>query len=621
MATNKNIVDGFPALKKLGFSTGRRAVPFVQQLEWTDCGAASLCMVMAYHGRETKLPEVRDAMGIGRDGVSAKAILDTAEKYGLAGRGIKVDISQVKLLKPATILHWEFDHFVVFDRVVKDGVRIVDPATGPRDVPLAQFAKAFTGVAIELTVTPRFTKQKPEKGRLKRYVDELLSERGLFSRVIVVSLALRLIALALPLTTGMIIDQCVPRTDYHLLYVLLAAIGGMVAFNLISELVRSHLLLHLRIALDTRMTLGFLDHMVSLPYSFFQRRSTGDLMMRVDSNGTVREMVTSKSMSAVIDGVFVLLYAVIIFYVNPVLGLITIAMSASEALVFLCARPTFQRLLAADLDKQAKAHSYMVQLLGGMETLKCAGAERLGVEKWSNLYTDELNIKLRRARASAWVDGVRGAVTALGPMLILTIGASAVMSGKMTLGVMLAMNSLATSLFGPLSALVSSALELQLVKGHMDRIDDVLQTKVEQDRDAAQSPPRLRGGVTVKNVSFKYGEQAPLVVQDVSIDIQPGMSVALVGPSGSGKSTLLNLLAGLYQPVGGEIAYDNKPLKEMDLRSIRHQIGIVPPPPFIFGGTIRENVSLTAPGATFDRIQSACKVSCLHDDTTEMPMT
>ncbi len=618
---NKQVAESYPALRKLGFLKSKKAVPFVQQLEWTDCGAASLCMVMAYHGREQKLAEVREAMGIGRDGVSAKSILDTAEKYGLTGRGIKVDVSQLKLLKTATILHWEFNHFVVFDRLVKDGVRIVDPATGPRDVPLAQFAKAFTGVAIELTVTPRFTKKKPEKGRLKRYVEELMSEKGLFSRIIVVSLALRLVGLALPLITGMIIDRVVPRSDYSLLWVCLGTIGGMVLFDLFAEVVRGYLLLHLRIALDTRMTLGFLDHMISLPYSFFQRRSAGDLMMRVDSNGTVREIVTSKSLSAVIDGLFVLLYAIVIFYVSPTLGFITIAMAAAEALVFLCARPTFQRLLAADLDKQAKAHSYMVQMLGGMETLKCAGAERLGLEKWSNLYTDELNVKMRRARAQAYTDAIRGAVAAIGPMLILTIGASAVMSGKMSLGEMLAMNSLATSLFGPLSALVASALELQLVKGHMDRIDDVLQTAVEQDRDAVQLPPRLHGHVTVKNLSFKYGEQAPLVVQDVSLDIPPGAAVALVGPSGSGKSTLLNLLSGLYKPTVGDIQYDNRPLHDMDLRLVRQQIGVVPQHPFIFGGTMRENIALGAPHAQLDRISHAAKLACLHDDIAAMPMT
>jgi ABC-type bacteriocin/lantibiotic exporter with double-glycine peptidase domain len=342
--------------------------------------------------------------------------------------------------------------------------------------------------------------------------------------------------------------------------------------------------------------------------------------MRVDSNGTVREIVTSKSLSAILDGLFVLLYAGVIFYVNPTLGIITILMSGVEALVFLCARPTYQRLLAADLDKQAKAHSYMVQLLGGMETLKCAGAERLGLEKWSNLYTDEVNVKMQRARVSSYVDSIRGAVASLGPMLILTIGATSVMENKMTIGMMLAMNSLASSLFGPLSALVSSALELQLVKGHMDRIDDVLQTAVEQDRDKAVVPPRLRGHVTVKNVSFKYGEQAPLVVQNVNLDIPPGASVALVGPSGSGKSTLLNLLSGLYKPVSGDIQYDTRPLHDMDLRGVRQQIGIVPQHPFIFGGTMRENISLAAPGSTLDRIQHSAKVACLHEDVSEMPM-
>jgi ATP-binding cassette subfamily B protein len=598
---SKAVAASFPALARLGFARSKRSVPFVQQLEWTDCGAASLCMVMAYHGKQVKLAEVREAMGIGRDGVSAKSILDTAERYGLGGRGIKVDISQLKLLRTGTILHWEFNHFIVFERLVKNGVRVVDPATGPRDVTMADFAKAFTGVAIELTVTPRFTKQKFEKGRLKRYVDELLSEKGLFSRVIVISIALRLVGLVMPLITGMIIDHVVQRADYKLLYVCLAAIGGLTLFNIIADVTRSFVLLHLRIALDTRMTLGFLDHMVSLPFSFFQRRSTGDLMMRVDSNGTVRETVTGKSMSAVIDGLFVIIYAVVIFYVNPTLGVITIVMSFAEALVFLCARPTYQRLLAASLDKQAKAHSYMVQLLGGMETLKCAGSERLGLEKWSNLYTDQLNVTMQQARVSSYVDSIRSAVGSLGPMLILTIGATSVMGGHMSLGMMLAMNSLATSLFGPLSALVGSALDLQLVQSHMDRIDDVLQTPVEQDRDAVVAPPRLRGHITLKNVSFKYGEQAPLVVQSVSLDIPPGASVALVGPSGSGKSTLLNLLSGLHKPVTGDIQYDTKPLHEMDLRGVRQQIGIVPQHPFIFGGTVRENVALSQPGTTLDR--------------------
>ena len=618
--SSSSLVDRFPALARLGLSGGPRSIPFVQQMQWTDCGAASLTMVMAFHGKTARLAEVRDAMGIGRDGVSAKAILETADRYGLQGRAIKVDLEQLPMLPRGCILHWEFNHFVVFDRLVKGGVRIVDPAVGPRDVKLADFGKQFTGVALDLSPTARFTKERPAKGRLGRYVKELLSERTIFTRVIVMSMVLRLVALVLPLLTGMIIDKVVPRADYSLLYVVLASIGGMVVFNAVIGILRAHLLLHLRMALDTRMTLSFLDHMVSLPFAFFQRRSTGDLMQRVDSNGTVREIVTSKSMSAVIDGVFVLTYAIIIFWVNATLGVIAIALSLTEALVFLAARPANHRLLAASLDKQAKEHGYMIQMLGGMETLKCAGAEQQAVEKWSNLYTDQLNVTIRRVRMQAYVDAVRGAIASLAPLLILTVGATAVMKGQMSLGTMLAMNSLAASLFEPLSALVSSALELQLVRGHMERIDDVLQTQLEQARDQVVQPPALRGNLRVRGVSFRYGEQAPLVVDGVDLDIPAGAAVALVGPSGSGKTTLLSLLAGLHQPTSGEIVYDDKPLASLDLRAVRQQIGIVPQHPFIFGASVRENIALTVPGAPIERVASAARVACLHDDVAAMPM-
>jgi ABC-type bacteriocin/lantibiotic exporter with double-glycine peptidase domain len=621
MTKLRDVVASFPAVRRLGFQKRSHTIPFVQQLEWTDCGAASLTMVMGYHGSTVRLAEVRESMGIGRDGVSAKAILDTAEKYGLIGRGIKVAVEQLHLLKPATILHWEFNHFVVFDRVVNDdAVRIVDPGTGTRDVPLAEFAKAFTGVAIELTPTPRFTKQKPERGKLKRYFDELLSEKGLFTRILTISLTIKLLGLIAPTIMGKIVDEVVPRGDHKLLWVCVTALIGQCVFSSIGGVVNTFLSWHLTLALETRMTLGFLDHMVSLPFSFFTKRSTGDLMMRVESNRVVREKVTSKTLKSIIDGVFVLLYGAIIFYQDATLGAIAFAVASLNGLVFWCVRPTVNRLQASSLDKKAKENSYMVQLLGGIETLKCAGAERLGLEKWSNLFIDECNVGMQQQRLGAYVEVLTGGLQMLGPLLLLVIGANAVMKNEMTLGTMMAMNSLGNALFTPLGALITAAFDLQTVKGHMERIDDVLQTPVEQDRDLAATPPRLRGHVSVNNVSFKYGEQAPLVVQDVSLEIAPGMSVAFVGPSGSGKSTLLNLIAGLHKPVTGDVMYDGRRLHDFDVRAVRQQIGMIPQHPYIFGGSVRENVALGSQGANLDRIVHASRVAAIHDDIASMPM-
>jgi len=615
------IVDRFPALRRIGVG-GARKIPFVQQMEWTDCGAACLAMILGYHGREVPLARVRAELGLARDGVTARNILEAGTRLGLIGRGVKVDVHQLPLLTRGSILHWEFNHFVVYDRLDKGKVRILDPAVGVRDVPVVQFAESFTGVALELSPAPDFRKQKGDGNlsRLRRYARELLSERRVFNRIVVISLVLRCLALVLPLLTGVIVDQVVPRADYNLLLVAGIAVGMMVAFNALSEVMRAHLLIHLRTVLDVRSTLGFLDHLVKLPFRFFQQRSDGDLMMRLGSNGTIREMVTSKSLAALLDGSFVLLYGAIVFAVNAKLGAIVLVLVALEIMVFVLARGTYMRMMAENLEKQAKAQSFLVQLFGGVETLKCSGVEQQAVEHWSNLYADELNIQLRRGIMDARVDAVRQAIATLAPTLLLTIGAISVMKGEMTLGTMLAMNSLAGSLFGPLSQLVESALDLQLARPHIDRVDDVLQTPCEQDLDAIQTAHEIRGAISARELGFRYAQNMPLVVDGVTLEIPAGSAVAIVGPSGSGKTTLLNLLAGLYQPTSGSVFYDGRRLADHDVRGIRRQVGFVPQHPYVFGASLRENIALTRPDADLDRIMAAARVACLHDDIMAMPM-
>jgi ABC-type bacteriocin/lantibiotic exporter with double-glycine peptidase domain len=595
-------------------------IPFVQQLEWTDCGAACLAMALGLHGRHTTLAEARDAVCASGAGVSARAIALGADRFGLVARAVRLDPAELHLLPRGTILHWEMNHFVVLDRVLAGGVRIVDPRSGTRDVPMAEVGKAFTGVGLELAPTERFTRVRRPKGRLRDYAREIFAQRTLFRRVVVVSIVLRLFGLALPLVMAAVIDRVVPRADLELLKVVAIAAIGMVAIELVCQLMRAYLLQHLRAVLDTRMTIGFLDHLMALPYSFFQRRSAGDLLMRVSSNSTVREMVTSQSLGALLDGGFVIIYAVIIFAADTSLGLLALALAAGQAGIYGFARTSYLRLNASSLDKQARAQGYMMQLLAAVETLKCAGAENLAIERYSNLYAETLNASLAIGRVSARVDAVRNAITTLAPLLIMSLGATLVLDHSLTLGTMLAMNSLAMSLFGPLSNLVSAGLALQVTRGYLHRIDDVLQTAPEQDRAAARPPPPLRGAIALEGVSFRYHEQGPAVLQGVDLAIAPGTSVALVGPSGSGKSTLLKLIAGLHAPGAGRVRYDGHDLWELDLRAVRQQIGVVPQHPYIFGATVRDNIALTAPEAPLDRVEAAARLAQLHDDITALPM-
>ena len=612
--------DLFPSLKRLAHTSRRGRVPFVQQTEGADCGAACLTMVLRHFGREVSLDDVREALGGGRDGADAATIVRGSEWFGMRGRGLSLDVDMMKFLPRGSILHWEFSHFVVLDRITRHGAEIIDPARGPRKIPWKQLRESFTGVALVFEVTEKFEKRKAGDGRLRWYMAQLFGQRRLLARIAVTSLLLRAFGLAMPLLTALVVDRVVPRGDIQLLVVVGTGVAGVLVFSSLTTLIRTHLFLQLRTNLDTRMTLGFVDYLARLPFDFFQRRSAGDLMMRVNNNATIREMLTSNTLSALIDGVLVISYLALIIVLAPMMAVIVGGLGFLQVFIYLISRGRYRELQARALDAQARSQSYLVELFAGMGTLKACAAEGRAVERWSNLYIDELNVSLERGRVSAVIDGIIGLLSASSPVIILAFGALMVISGQITLGGMLAINAVAMGVLSPLQTLVGSALQLQLVGGYMDRIDDVLKQQPEQEADTALRAPKLTGRVTLQNVSFRYNDRAPLVVRDVSVDLKPGMSVAIVGRSGCGKSTLASMIAGLYRPVEGRVLYDGQDLARLELKSLRRQIGTVFQSPYVFAGSVRNNIALTEPSLSLDRVIAAARLAHIHEDIDRMPM-
>ncbi|HLL22425.1 MAG TPA: peptidase domain-containing ABC transporter [Kofleriaceae bacterium] len=614
-------LDLFPALARLSRSRQRHKIPFIQQVEWTDCGPACLAMVLGALGREVSLDEVREATGLSqRDGVDAQQLLGAAQWFGLRGRGLSIDVEQLKYLPPGSILHWEFNHFVVFDRLVKRGARIVDPGRGSRVIPFGKLGQSFTGVALVFEASDSFERRREGKGRLAWYLRQLGGQRRVLARVLVTSALLRVFALAGPLVTALVVDRVVPRADLHLLVVVAIGLAGILVFQTVTHLVRAHMILQLRTNLDTRLTLGFVDYLSRLPYEFFQRRSAGDLMMRVNSNATVRELLTSNTLSALLDGVLVLGYAVLIVVVAPALGLLVIGIAILQVALLAVARHSYRERMARSLDAQARSQSFLMEMLAGIETLRASAAEARSVEQWSNLYVDEVNASLERSRLQARIDACGALLVTGAPFAVLVIGAAQVMGGAMSLGEMLAVNALAVGLLAPLAAMVNSALQLQLVSSYMDRIDDVLHSEPEQAGRARTRAPKLSGRIVLQQVSFKYAEAAPLVVRDVSVDIRAGSTVAIVGASGCGKSTLARILAGLYLPSSGRVLYDGVELEHVELKSLRRQIGVVFQSPSLFAGSIRSAIGLCRPSASLDEIRRAARIAAVDADITAMPM-
>lgn len=601
-------------------SPTRRRIPEIQQMTAMDCGAACLAMVLGYHGRPTRVEELRVALPSGRDGLSAAALVKAARHFNLRGQGIRVDIDDLEYLPRGAVLHWNFNHFVVFESLRRDGVAVVDPAFGRRTVPMEDFRRSFTGVAVVLDPSEDFETRAAPKSIRWRYLRHVLAGRGDWGRIAATSLLLQVFALALPVFTGLVIDRIVPRADHHLLLVIGCAIALALAFSLLNLLVRGHLLLELRTRFDAKLSISLVEHLIELPHQFFQQRRTGDLMMRLGSNAQIRDLLTTGTLSALLEGTMVVLYLAILLAASPGLGLLSLGLGAIQLGVFLMQARRARELFRRSLEVQARTLSYQSEMLHGMETLKAMGAEQRAAERWASLFVEMLNVGLERGRLLNLTEAALGTLRLGSPLVILAFGASAVLHGEMSLGTMMAVNALAAGFLAPLGNLAGTATQIQQLDGYFERIEDIFRAPREQEPSSACRCPTLSGRVSLERVSFRYSPAAPYAVRDATIEIAPGEFVAIVGRTGCGKSTLANLLIGLIQPSEGRVLYDGANLRELDVRELRRQIGVVTQHAYLFAGTIRSNISLGDPAVSPGAIIEAAKAASIHDDILAMPM-
>jgi ATP-binding cassette, subfamily B, bacterial len=596
-----------------------KEIPFVPQLTPTDCGAACLAAVLAYHDKHVPIHDVRTLLVGGRNGVTALQLVSAARSFGFSARGVKIDPKTLKYLAPGSILHWDLAHFVVFESCTAKHVMIVDPALGRRKISFEQASKSLSGVAIVCEPGQRFTKQRAKHaGRLRRYAQWILSVRGVWGRILMISLFLQILAMAVPGLTAVLVDKVIPRADMSLLALVASGFVTLASFYFLSNLLRSRLLLELRTRVEARMAFNFVEHLFELPYSFFQQRTTGDLMMRLSSQSAIREMLTTGALSAMLDGTLVILYCVMLVSAAPQLAWVALGFAAFQVISYVVAAKRNALLVTENLAAQARLEGYQVEMLSGIETLKSMGATERTLMRWNDLYVHSLNHSISRGRLDGTFSALLGALRYCGPVTLLMVGAQTVLEGGLSLGAMLGLSALAGGFLEPVSNLVATGMRLSQLPGYMERIEDVL----EAPREPASTVRlgRMRGAVEISEIVFKYPSEREATLNGVTFSVAAGETVAIVGSSGSGKSTLARLLAGLYEPSGGSISYDGRDLRSWDLSSLRERLGIVTQDTRLFSGTIRDNVALFDPNVPYDEIEVACALACLDDVVASLPM-
>ncbi|HKU38087.1 MAG TPA: peptidase domain-containing ABC transporter [Polyangiales bacterium] len=602
----------------------RSRVAFVPQLTPTDCGAACLASVLAFHGKHVPIHEVRSRLGGGRDGVTARRILLAARSFGLNARGVSIEPDRLRYLPAGSILHWDLSHFVVYERSNDAFVEIVDPAAGQRRVPLTQAAPSISGVALVFEPGAQFVRAKPERRqRLGRYARWMFGVREVWARILATSLFLQLIALSMPGLMALLVDKVVPRGDASLLVLVAAGFLLLASFQFLSTLLRARLLLELRTKVEARMSFSFVEHLLALPYGFFQQRTTGDLMMRLSSQAAIRELLTTGALSALLDGALVAVYFVLLLGAAPKLALVALGFAVLQVLTYLLAARRNSQLVVEGLAAQSQLEAYQVEMLSGVETLKAMGATERSIARWSELYVHSLNRAIASGRLEGTFQALLGALRFCGPVCLMIAGAYQVLEGSLSLGTMLGLSAMGAGFLEPVANLAGTGLRLTQLAGYMERLEDVLETPPERTRAVSFDRPRglgLTGAIDVDLLSFRYPSAAQLTLDHVSFSVQPGECLAIVGASGSGKSTLARLLAGLYEPLAGTIAFDGRELASWDLELLREKLGIVTQDTRLFSGTIRDNVALFDPNLTLDEIVRACRAACIHDTITALPM-
>ncbi len=599
----------------------RRRVPVILQLSMVECGAACLAMIMSFYGRRSSIAECREVCMPGRDGVNGTVIAKAARHFGMSVRAFAIQHTNFSSIQLPVIIHWNFNHFVILERWSPKRMTIVDPAFGRRVVSAEEFDRCFTGVVIACTPGPQFERTRTQAVRPWRtFASYLWAAPGLLAQIILASLLLQGVGFVLPILTKVLFDKVLTPQFTGLANRVLLGLILIALIKYVVQTMRAMLLLQFQVRCDTELMQRFFRHLLSLPLQFFEQRSNGDLLMRLSSNSMVREIITGQTLSILLDGAMIVVYLLVLAWQSVAFMLAVVVIGVVQLLLLWATNARVQRLVEGDLLAQSEAHSYLVEAMQGIATVKSAGAEQTVFEQWQNLFYKQINTTLQRARTSALIDSTLATVQLLTPLILLWLGLQAVNAGTMSIGTMLALNAIAVLALAPLNALIGQGQRFQVVAAYLERLFDVLQSQPEQPDAAERACPAVSGAIELEHVTFGYDRNAPPVLHDISLQIKPGQKVAIVGKTGSGKTTLAKLLLGLYQPSSGQIRYDGVPLEQCSYQQLRRQFGVVLQDSFLFSGSIRHNISFNQIDASLEQVVLAAQQADIHGDIARMPM-
>ena len=589
------------------------------QMESVECGAASLTMILAHYGKWLPLEEVRAACGVSRDGSSAKDIVLAARNYGLEAEGYQVTPEALEGMQPA-IIHWNFNHFVVF-RGFKKGVACLnDPNAGPVEIPMDDFRKSFTGVALTFSPTTSF-KQGGHRTRILAYVRKYLQGAGeAFWLTFVFALLAAFVALVIPLFTRIFLDEILSGKNRDWSSKFFLIMGTVALFQFILVLLQTRYAKRIAGSLALKGNVKYLNHVLRLPISFFAMRSVGELQQRQHLNETITHSLVEVLAPQIINIALLVLYLALMLSYSVVLTLVGIIAAVVNLIIVQYNSNQRINLIHSMEQSTGKYFSATVSCIDNMESIKAAGAETGFFEYWSGLWAKKFNMEGNATDQQLKMGLLPILVSGLVNTTILILGALLILKGELSVGMLLAFQGFMSSFLSPVNDIVNASKTIVVMRSQMERIEDVMKYPEDhRENEGEMYEGKLGGLVELKNVTFGYSTLLPPLIENFNLRIEPGHSVAFVGSSGCGKSTLAKLISGLYKPWSGEILFDGRPIESISSEELTNSVAVIDQNVVLFDDTVAQNIRMWDESIEDFTLMMACNDAQIRDDIVSRP--
>ncbi|MEM7595525.1 MAG: ABC transporter transmembrane domain-containing protein, partial [Cyanobacteria bacterium P01_A01_bin.83] len=540
--------------------------PFFQQQSASDCGAASLVMVGQYWGKRFSVNRLREISHADRNGASLRGLVIAAESIGFITRPVKTSLESLAEQDLPAIAHWEGKHYIVVYRVTSTQVVVCDPAIGQRNLTHSEFEAGWTGYTLLLQPTTLLKDAEERSIPFWQFVEIVKPHRVVLMEIFLASVMIQVFGLITPVFTQLLLDRVVVQRST----LTLNAIGlGLLIFGLFKvgmTGLRQYLLDHVANRVDISLIVGFINHTLRLPLSYFESRYVGDIVSRVQENRKIQQFLTGETLSILLDLLTMFVYAGLMFWYSWKLAFLVLLIIPPFVILALVSTPFLRRISREIFAASNEQTKYLIQSLTGIRTVKALAVEQTVRWHWEGLFGKSVKKSFSGEVIGNIMSISSSTINTLVTTVLLWFGVWQVINDELTIGQLVAFNMIMGNVISPFQRLTFVWNELQEIIIAIERINDVIDTEPEEDLQVQvrQSLPLLQGHVKFDHVSFRYHDESESnTLENISFEVQPGQTVALVGRSGSGKTTLSKLCLGFYLPTEGTISIDGYDLASL----------------------------------------------------------